>query len=262
MESNKSSIEVYQIPALEDNYAFILREPLLKKTAAIDTPDAQVIIDFLLQKKWKLDYILNTHHHFDHVGGNLALKNKYNCQILGSKYDADKKRIPGLDVALDDGEIFYFGKIKMQALFVPGHTLGMINYYCPLDHLLFTGDCLFSIGCGRLFEGTPQMMWKSLQRLRELPDITKVYFAHEYTEKNIRFALTLQTQNNQKLLSYYQKVKNLRSQNKPTIPSTIGLEKELNLFLRADQDDFAGIDSSLSSLQKFTQIRKLRSLFR
>lgn len=256
MGSYKSSVEIYQIPALEDNYAFILHEPSSQKTAAIDTPDAQIILDFLSQKKWKLDYIFNTHQHFDHIGGNLTLKKKYNCQILGSKYDAH--RIPGLDRALNDGEIFYFGKIKVQVLFVPGHTLGMINYY--LDNALFTGDCLFSIGCGRLFEGSPQEMWESLQKLRRLPNTTKIYCAHEYTEKNIRFALTLQPQN-QALLNYYQKVKKLRSQNKPTIPTTIKLEKSLNPFLRVDKDNFAGIDSSLSPLEKFTQIRKLRSLY-
>ena len=258
MESYRPSLEIYQIPALQDNYAFILHEPSSQKTAAIDTPDPQVILDFLSQKKWKLDYILNTHQHLDHVGGNLTLKKKYNCQILGSKYDADRNRIPGLDTALNDKEVFYFGKIKVQVLFVPGHTLGMINYY--LDNLLFTGDCLFSIGCGRLFEGSPQEMWESLQKLRRLPDTTKIYCAHEYTEKNIRFALTLQPQN-QALLNYYQKVKKLRSQNKPTIPTTIKLEKSLNPFLRADKDNFARIDPSLSPLEKFTQIRKLRSLY-
>ena len=152
-------LEVYQIPALQDNYAFILHESSLKKTATVDTPDGQVISEFLKQKNWKLDYIFNTHHHFDHVGGNLILKEKYNCQILGSQYDANRNCIPGLDIALNDGDVFDFGRLQMQVLFVPGHTLGMINYYFPLEKILFTGDCLFSLGCGRLLEGSPQMMF-------------------------------------------------------------------------------------------------------
>ncbi len=253
-------LEVYQIPALQDNYAFILHEPSLKKTATVDTPDAQVILDFLKQKNWELDYIFNTHHHFDHVGGNLMLKEKYNCQILGSQYDANRNYIPGLDIALDDGDVFHFGKLQIQILFVPGHTLGMINYYFPLENILFTGDCLFSLGCGRLFEGSPKMMWGSLKKLRELPDVTRVYCAHEYTEKNTQFALTLQP-DNKNLLEHYEKIKSLRSQNKPTVPTIMNLEKELNPFLRADKDDFVGMETSLSALQKFTQIRGLRSKF-
>lgn len=253
-------LEVYQIPALQDNYAFVLHEPSLKKTATVDTPDAQMILDFLEQKNWKLDYIFNTHHHFDHVGGNLTLKEEYDCQILGSQCDADRNYIPGLDIALNDGDVFDFGKLQAHILFVPGHTLGMINYYFPSENMLFTGDCLFSLGCGRLFEGSPQMMWESLQKLRRLPEQTKVYCAHEYTEKNTQFALTLQP-DNENLLAHYEKVKKLRSQNKPTVPTCIELEKKLNPFLRVDKDDFVGMDTSLSVLQKFTQIRNLRSSF-
>ena len=253
-------LEVYQIPALQDNYAFILHESSLKKTATIDTPDAQVILDFLNQKNWKLDYIFNTHHHFDHVGGNLTLKKEYNCQILGSQYDADRNYIPGLDIALNDEDVFDFGKLQAHILFVPGHTLGMINYYFPLENILFTGDCLFSLGCGRLLEGSPQMMWESLQNLRSLPDKTKVYCAHEYTEKNTQFALTLQP-DNKDILEHYEEIKTLRSQDKPTVPTTMSLEKRLNPFLRADKDNFVGIDASLSALQKFTRIRALRSNF-
>ena len=253
-------LEVYQIPVLQDNYAFILHEPSLKKTATVDTPDAQVILNFLKQKNWKLDYIFNTHHHFDHVGGNLTLKKEYNCQVVGSQYDADRKYIPGLDVALNDKDVFDFGKLQAHILFVPGHTLGMINYCFPSEKILFTGDCLFSLGCGRLFEGSPQMMWESLQKLRELPYETKVYCAHEYTEKNTQFALTLQP-DNKDILEHYEKIKTLRSQDKPTVPTIMNLEKKLNPFLRADKDNFVGIDPSLSALQKFTQIRELRSSF-
>ena len=225
-------MEVYQIPALQDNYALILHDPLLKKTAAIDTPDTQVIIDFLLKKDWHLDYIFNTHHHADHIGGNLTLKKKYCCQILGSQYDSDQGRIPGLDIALKANDTFEFGKTSVQVFFVPGHTLGMINYYIPSENLLFTGDCLFSLGCGRLFEGTPQMMWESLKKLRKLPDQTKVYAAHEYTEKNMQFALTLQPQKSE-LLNYYQKIKFMRSQNQPTLPTTIEQEKKTQSLFKS-----------------------------
>ena len=251
-------LEVYQIPVLADNYAFILHEPDARKTAIVDSPDAKVISDFLESKGFHLDYIFNTHHHFDHVGGNLTLKDKYQCQILGS--DDDAHRLPGLDIALKDKDVFAFGRSQFEVLFVPGHTLGMINYYFPVEQLLFTGDCLFSLGCGRLFEGTPLMMWKSLQRLRALPEDTKVYCAHEYTEKNMQFALTLQPQN-PSLLNYSEKIKQLRSQDQPTVPTTIGLEKRLNPFLRVDQDEFKGVKQNLSPLEKFTQIRKQRSLF-
>lgn len=251
-------LEVYQIPALTDNYAFVLHEPVAQKTAVIDSPDAKVIIDFLDQHNFHLDYIFNTHHHFDHVGGNIELKNKYQCKILGSEYDA--QRIPGLDQSFKDKDVFPFGKTQAHILFVPGHTLGMINYYFPFENLLFTGDCLFSIGCGRLFEGTPAMMWQSLQKLRQLPDNTKTYFAHEYTEKNIRFALTLQP-HNQSLLTYQQKVQQLRIQNKSTVPTTIGLERKLNPFLRVDKDEFIGLKRPFSPLEAFTYIRKKRSAF-
>ena len=227
-------LEVHQFPCLQDNYGYLIHDADNDLTAAIDTPEVNPINRALKDKGWRLTHILNTHHHFDHAGGNLALKEKWGCTIVGSKSDAD--RIPGIDVKLGDGDSYDFGGHPATVFDVSGHTIGHIAYYFPEDGMLFCGDALFALGCGRLFEGTPAQMWTSLQKLRNLPDDTAVYCAHEYTQSNARFALSVEPQN-EALQERSKEIDRLRADGKPTVPSTIGLEKATNPFLRPMSED-------------------------
>ncbi len=222
-------LEVHQFPCLSDNYGYLIHDPDTGVTAAIDTPEVAPINAALEEKGWQLTHILNTHHHFDHAGGNLELKERWNCTIVGSRDDAD--RIPGIDVKVGDGDTYTFGNFEAQVFDVSGHTIGHIAFYFPEAGKLFCGDALFALGCGRLFEGSPAQMWDSLQKLIELPDSTGVYCAHEYTQANAAFALSVEPQNDA-LQARSKEIDSLRSEGKPTVPSTIGLEKETNPFLR------------------------------
>lgn len=227
-------LEVHQFQCLQDNYGYLIHDRDNDLTAAIDTPEVNPINRALAEKGWRLTHILNTHHHFDHAGGNLALKEKWGCTIVGSKSDAS--RIPGIDVKVGDGDTYQFGDHTARVFDVSGHTIGHIAYYFADDAMLFCGDALFALGCGRLFEGTPAQMWTSLQKLRNLPDDTAVYCAHEYTQANAKFALSVEPQN-QELQARSKEIDELRSAGKPTVPSTIGLEKATNPFLRPMSDD-------------------------
>ncbi len=222
-------IEIYQFPCLMDNYGFLVHEPQENKTAAIDTPDPDKIMAALDSKGWQLDYILNTHHHFDHAGGNEELKQKTNCMVIGPLAEADK--IPGLDIALKQGDRFKLGAAEAHIFDLPGHTLGHIAYYFASEQTAFVGDTLFALGCGRLFEGTPMQMWDSLQKLIALPDETIVYCAHEYTQANAAFALSVEPQN-AALVARATEIDALRADGVATVPTSIGLEKATNPFLR------------------------------
>lgn len=222
-------LEVYQFPCLMDNYGFLIHEPNENKTAAVDTPEADKILEALEKKGWQLDYILNTHHHFDHAGGNEELKAKTGCQIIGPKAEADK--IPALDLAVSEGDSFRLGAAEAQIFDVPGHTLGHIAYYFAASEMAFVGDTLFALGCGRIFEGTPTQMWNSLQKLMALPDETAVYCAHEYTQSNAQFALSVEP-HNEALVRRAAAIDALRAKGEATVPTTIGLEKATNPFLR------------------------------
>lgn len=224
-----SSLEVHQFPCLSDNYGYLIHDAAAGVTATIDTPEVAPINAALAEKGWKLTHILNTHHHFDHAGGNLELKEQWNCRIIGSRSDAS--RIPGIDEEVGDGDSFRFGSFDVQVFDVSGHTIGHIAFYIPDAASLFCGDALFALGCGRLFEGTPAQMWNSLQKLSALPDDTRVYCAHEYTQSNAAFALSVEPQNAD-LKKRAEQITTLRAANKPTVPSTIGEEKATNPFLR------------------------------
>lgn len=230
-------LEVHQFPCLQDNYGYLIHDAEANLTAAIDTPEVNPINRALKERGWKLTHILNTHHHFDHAGGNKALKEQWGCTIVGAKNDAS--RIPGIDVMVDDGDTYQFGRHPAKVFDVSGHTIGHIAYYFPDDSVLFCGDALFALGCGRLFEGTPAQMWNSLQKLRNLPDATAVYCAHEYTQSNARFALSVEPQNSA-LQARSREIDKLRAEGKPTVPSTIGLEKATNPFLRPMSEDLQG----------------------
>lgn len=229
-----STLEVHQFPCLNDNYGFLIHDADANVTAAIDTPEAAAINKALEEKGWTLTHILNTHHHFDHAGGNLELKERWNCTIVGNRNDAS--RIPGIDIQVADGDTFEFGNHTAQIFEVSGHTIGHISWYFAGDGILFCGDTLFALGCGRLFEGTPDQMWTSLQKLLALPDDTVVYCAHEYTQANARFALSVEPQN-EKLKVRAKEIDELRASGKPTVPSKLGLEKETNPFLRPMSED-------------------------
>lgn len=228
------SLEIHQFPCLSDNYCFLVHEPDANVTAVIDTPEVAAIEAALAEKGWRLTHILNTHHHFDHAGGNLELKEKWGCTIVGPK--AEQAKIPGIDLALGDGDHFMLGGAEAVVLDVPGHTLGHIAYHFADDGVAFVGDTLFALGCGRVFEGTAQQMWSSLSKLAALPDETIVYCAHEYTQANARFAVTVEP-DNAALLARAEEIDRLRAAGTPTVPTTIGLEKATNPFLRPASDN-------------------------
>ncbi|WP_374656390.1 hydroxyacylglutathione hydrolase [Dongia sp.] len=227
-------LEIAVFPMLSDNYGFLIHDPASAKTAAIDPAEAAPVLAACAAHGWQLTHILNTHHHGDHVGGNLDLKAKTGCAIVGPAYD--RARIPGIDVAVDEASGADFGSRHAEVFFVPGHTRGHIAYYFARDKALFCGDTLFALGCGRLFEGTPAQMWSSLLKLRALPDDTRVYCAHEYTQSNARFALSAEPEN-AALAAQAEEVARLRAAGQFTIPSTLAVEKACNPFLRADQPD-------------------------
>lgn len=230
-------MEIIQIPVLQDNYIYILHGNA--QTAVVDPSLAQPVIDIIEQKGWQLNYILNTHHHNDHVGGNLELKSATGAKIVG--YAGDAHRIPGIDIKLQDGESFTVCGLSSRIMFIPGHTLGHIAYYFAEASSLFCGDTLFSLGCGRLFEGTAEQMFSSLTKIKALPGGTKIYCAHEYTENNGKFALSILPKN-PNLRTRMQEVKNLRTAGKSTIPTILDVELKTNPFLLAfDAKEFAAI---------------------
>lgn len=229
MKQHATPLEIFMFPCLSDNYGFLIHDAEHNLTAAIDTPDVKPILDALKKKEWSLTHILNTHHHWDHAGGNLELKDKTGCTIVGPR--AESKHIPGIDIPIGEGDTFDFGGHIAHIHDTPGHTLGHIVYFFLHDKVAFVGDTLFAMGCGRLFEGTPAQMWNSLQKIMQWPDDTKIYCAHEYTQTNARFALTVEPQNTD-LITRATNVNKLRKQNKPTIPTSLALEKKTNPFLR------------------------------
>lgn len=253
-------IEIYQIPALSDNYIYLIHEPLSAATAAIDPSAAEPVLSALSEKGWLLTYILNTHHHIDHVGGNLRLKEQTGCVVVGAK--RDKNNIPGITVELTDKDIFHFGETAAHILEVPGHTLGDIAYWFQASNALFCGDTLFAMGCGRLFEGSAGQMWHSLSLLKELPLSTRIYCAHEYTQENGRFALTVEP-NNRALLSRMNKVNRLRSKNLPTVPSALKEELATNPFLRVDNPAVHDTGRELlNPVEVFAKLRRRKDNFR
>lgn len=218
-------VEIEIVPCLRDNYAYLVTSG--DSCAVVDPSEPEPVIRALERTGWRLTHILNTHHHLDHTGGNLALKSRFGARIVGPGKDA--ARIPGLDIGVDENSGWQFDGRKVLVLEVPAHTRGAITFV--IDDNAFTGDTLFAMGCGRLFEGDPQMMWTSLCKLMRLPDDTKIWCGHEYTQNNGRFALTLEP-GNEDLRARMEEVNRLRSLGKPTLPSTIGLEKKTNPFLR------------------------------
>ena len=222
-------LQIHQFPCLSDNYSWLVHEPEANVTAVVDTPEVPAILRALDETGWPLTHILNTHWHPDHAGGNEELKAKTGCQIIGPR--AEAARIPGIERQVGDGDEVKFGNATAKVFDVPGHTAGHIAYWFAQDKVAFVGDTLFALGCGRLFEGTAQQMWISLQKLMALPPETRVYCAHEYTQSNARFALSVDP-DNAALAARAKEIDAMRARGIPTVPSSIGLELATNPFLR------------------------------
>ncbi len=232
--SGKPAAIIAQIPCLQDNYGFLIHDVANGKTAAIDTPDAEAINKALSAQGWSLDVIFNTHWHGDHTGGNQVLKDQWGCRIIGP--GGERMAIPACDQTIGEGETIALGRLQAKVIETPGHTAGHIVYHFADIAVAFVGDTLFSLGCGRLFEGSAEEMWHSLEKLRALPDNTDIFCAHEYSKANADYALSVDPEN-RALIERAQQIAELRASHKPTIPSPLGLEKKTNPFLRADSDD-------------------------
>lgn len=226
-----SELVIRQIPALKDNYIYLLHEPTTGATAAVDPSVAAPVLSALAETGWKLTHILNTHHHNDHTGGNLELKQATSCTIVGPR--ADRDRIAGIDVAVGEGDTYALGAAIARIFDVPGHTRGHIAYWFAQSRALFSGDTMFLMGCGRLFEGTPEQMWRSLAKFKSLPPETMVYCGHEYTQANARFALTVEPEN-AALIARAARIDDLRAKGRSTVPGSLAEEFATNPFLRAD----------------------------
>lgn len=235
-----ADLRIEQVPVLNDNYVYLVHDPDSGETAAVDPSVAGPVMEAAARLGWRLTHILNTHHHADHTGGNREIQQATGCTVIGNRKDA--ARIPGLDVGVVEGDSVRLGAHTATVFEVPGHTSGHIAFFFAEagadGPALFCGDTLFSIGCGRLFEGTPAQMWDSLTKLRALPADTRVFCAHEYTQANVRFALSVDP-DNAALKARAKAVEHLRADGRPTVPSRLGDEAAANPFLRADDPDLA-----------------------
>ena len=249
-------MQITPIPCLNDNYAYVINDSNSETVGVVDPSEASPIISFLNKKKLKLNYILNTHHHYDHVGGNNELKKIYNAKVIG--FSGDKQRIPGIDIILNDNEKWNFGNTIIKILHIPGHTSGHICFFFEKEELVFTGDTLFSLGCGKIFEGDHKQMLESLNKIKKLPKNTKVYCGHEYTYKNAEFCMKYDFDNND-LKKKFELVKKLRSNNMPTIPTILGDELNTNIFLRCDQKDIK-VKLNMENQEDYKVFKKVRDL--
>ena len=245
-------LTVHQFPCLSDNYGFLIRDEATGLAACIDTPDAGAILRELKGLGWELAFILNTHWHPDHAGGNAEVKAATGATVIGP---AEVGKIAAPDRVVTEGDVVMLGETRLEVIDTGGHTLGHITYHDAADHIAFVGDTLFALGCGRLFEGTAQQMWGSLQKLAALPDDTTVYCAHEYTAANARFALSVDR--DPALRARADAVFAARERGEPTVPTTIGLEKATNPFLRAPL-----LEPGLPAYEAFGKVRAAKDGFR
>ena len=239
-------MQIEIIPCLQDNYSYLIIDDNTNSACVIDPGEAEPIINFLKNRNINLKYILNTHHHYDHIGGNKDLKKKFGSVIVGFKEDAD--RIPEIDILVEDNQVWQAENFIAKIIHVPGHTSGHICFHFFKEKLVFTGDTLFSLGCGRIFEGTYKEMFESLNKIKSLPEETKIYCGHEYTLNNSKFC-TIYDHQNLKLKKKVEILKQKTQDRLPTIPSTIKDELECNIFLRTND------------LESFTKLRDLKDNF-
>ena len=252
--------KTHQFPCLSDNFGVLIHDPATGATASIDAPEAAPIEAALKETGWTLTDILVTHHHADHTGGIAELKAKHKCRVIGPRGEADK--IADLDATYGGGDTVNVGSLVARVIDTPGHTAGHISLVFDEDKVAFVGDTLFSIGCGRVIEGTPAQMWDSLLKLRALPDDVKFFCGHEYTEANIKFALTIEPENSA-LIARARDVEELRAKGKPTLPATLGVEKAANCFLRADVPSVADAVGMAGkpAAEVFAEIRARKNKF-
>ena len=239
-------MKIQIIPCLHDNYSYLVIDEKNNIACAIDPSEAKPIIKYLEKKNINLKYILNTHHHYDHVGGNQELKKKYNARVIG--YRGDKDRIPEIDTLVDDQEIWKQESFEAKIIHIPGHTLGHVCFYFFNEEAAFTGDTLFSLGCGKIFEGSYEQMFNSLMKIKALPLKTKIYCGHEYTKQNAKFCIT-HDKNNENLKNKIKIINKKLENNLPTIPSTIREELDCNIFLRSNK------------VETFSKLRDLKDNF-
>ena len=233
------------IPCLQDNYSYLIIDEN-NNACVIDPSEAKPVIDLVERKKINLKYILNTHHHYDHIGGNEELKKKYNSIVVGYKDDAE--RIPGINVLVENNQVWKNDNFEAKIIHIPGHTTGHISFHFFNEKLIFTGDTLFSLGCGKIFEGTYQEMFESLNKIKSLPADTKIYCGHEYTLQNSKFCIKHDPANlnlQKKIIDIKKKLEN----NTPSIPTTLKDEIECNIFLRAN------------NIESFSKLRDLKDNF-
>jgi hydroxyacylglutathione hydrolase len=256
---------IIPVPQLSDNYAYLVVDDASKQCGVVDCAEADKVLAEVNRRGLRLIAVLPTHWHFDHVGGNEDLVRSIpGLRVYGAR--GERGRIPAQTQAVDDGDTVEVASLKGRVIGIPAHTNGHIAYYFPELNAVFTGDTLFIAGCGRVFEGRAQTMVDSLAKLAALPDSTQVYCGHEYTEKNLRFALTLEP-NNQPLKSKYEWARRMRSEAKYTIPSTIGDEKQFNPFLRTDSPELRAslkkLDPTLvdDKVAIFAKARELKDKF-
>ena len=255
------TLDITCIPVLRDNYMWVAQCQATGVVAVVDPALSGPVLDVCAQKGVALSCVLVTHHHADHVGGVLELKQRTGCRVIG--YGDDAARLPGLDELVDDQEEIRVGQARATVMAVPGHTSGHIAFYFADDHALFCGDALFLLGCGRMFEGTPEQFWRSLCTLRALPDVTRVFCAHEYTESNCRFVRSLEP-DNVELLVRERTILETRAQGLPTVPGSLGEEKRLNPFLRADTAHMAqllGCQDGIDPVHVFAELRQRKDVF-
>ncbi len=253
-------MKVEILKCLNDNYVYLIIDEKIKEACVVDPGETKPIINFLEKKGISLKYILNTHHHADHVDGNIELKKKYNAKVIG--FVLDKNRIPGIDICLNNREYGNFHPFKFQIFHVPGHTSGHICYHFPKENLLFTGDTLFSLGCGRIFEGTHEQMFESLMLIKNFPKETLLFCGHEYTLNNYNFCISYDKNN--KFLKDKIKLINQRLKNNlPTVPVTLLDELNTNIFLRCKDEQIKSnlglIDAS--EMKVFKKLRDLKDAF-
>ena len=239
-------MKIQIIPCLQDNYSYLIIDEESNIACVVDPSEADPIIKYLENTQIKLKFILNTHHHYDHVGGNQKLKEKYGASVVG--YEGDKERIPGIDILVNDQETWIYKNFEAKIIHIPGHTLGHICFYFYKDELVFTGDTLFSLGCGRIFEGTYAQMFDSLMKLKKLPTNTKVFCGHEYTLQNSKFCI-VHDESNENLKTKINDIQIKLKAGLSTIPSTIKDELECNIFLRSN------------NVETFSKLRDLKDNF-
>lgn len=254
-------IDIHILPALSDNYIYLWHDASAGVTAVVDPGEAGPVLELLATRGWHLTHILNTHHHGDHIGGNADLMARYHPTLIGPR--AEGERIEGMTATYGEGDRFTLGGQQVRVFETPGHTRGHIAFHLEPAAILFSGDTLFSLGCGRLFEGTPAQMWDSLLKLRALPDETMVYCGHEYTEANLRFALSIDPDNPALGLAA-DHIRTLRARGQPSLPARLGSEKRANPFLRADDADLAArlAMAGAPPADLFAEIRRRKDQFR